>query len=101
MHNVLLGAKAKPRADDADDDLMDSLGLGSPRREKPKVEDVKVGVKSVPKGEEPRAGGAKSILDELLGKDTTSRHLERPGTGERRDFSFAIGSSKLADDKSL
>lgn len=88
----MTGAKPKPRPDD-DDDLMDSLGLSSPRTEKPAAP------KPASKGDEPRVGGAKSILDELLGKDTTARHLERPGTGERREFTLGVGASRHDDDK--
>ncbi|KAK2152809.1 hypothetical protein LSH36_317g02004 [Paralvinella palmiformis] len=35
-----------------------------------------------------RPGGAKSILDELLGGSTASKHLEKPGSGERRENLF-------------
>lgn len=64
-----------------DDDVLGGMGLDSPRGGATKK---RVAVDA----DAPREGGAKSILDDLLGKDSVSRHLERPGTGERRQLPF-------------
>ncbi|XP_069510832.1 fas-binding factor 1 isoform X2 [Ambystoma mexicanum] len=62
--------------DDDSDDLMDALGFG----ESPKAKhQEKVG-----DGEAVRP--ARSKLDELLGRGTSSKLLERPATGERKEF---------------
>ncbi|XP_078081421.1 fas-binding factor 1 homolog isoform X2 [Mustelus asterias] len=62
--------------DDEGDDLMDTLGFGdSPKtpKEEKKVEE-----------ETPRP--ARSRMDELLGRGTAKKLLERPTTGERKEF---------------
>ncbi|XP_036611992.1 fas-binding factor 1 isoform X2 [Trichosurus vulpecula] len=61
---------------DDGDDLMATLGFGdSPEAERKQEKGVRDG---------PRPARAK--LDELLGRGTASRLLERPGTGELREF---------------
>ena len=72
-------ARGRKRDDDIsfdDDDILGGMGLDSPRR-KPKsaVDEVH------------RTGGAKSIMGDLLGsKGSVKQHLERPHTGEKREF---------------
>ncbi|XP_048222378.1 fas-binding factor 1 [Perognathus longimembris pacificus] len=61
--------------DDGDDDIMAALGFG----DSPKTEKRQMGNQ-----EEPRP--ARSKLDELLGRGTTTKLLARPGTGEHGDF---------------
>ena len=56
------------------------MGLDSPRSSVKK--------KPTSSSEDHREGGAKSILDDLLGGSSVSKHLERPGTGERRELPF-------------
>ncbi|XP_078690801.1 fas-binding factor 1 homolog [Branchiostoma floridae x Branchiostoma belcheri] len=68
--------------DDDDDDLMGTLGFDdSPRQEKKVVQK---------KQDDPEEDGksAKSRFDALLGVGTAKKLLERPGTGERREFSL-------------
>nr|XP_025033908.1 fas-binding factor 1 isoform X1 [Pelodiscus sinensis]XP_025033909.1 fas-binding factor 1 isoform X1 [Pelodiscus sinensis]XP_025033910.1 fas-binding factor 1 isoform X1 [Pelodiscus sinensis] len=63
--------------EDDGDDLMDALGFGqSPRGE----------LKQERKGEEQEPRPARTKLDELLGSGTTAKLLERPATGERKEF---------------
>ncbi|XP_044309898.1 fas-binding factor 1 isoform X3 [Varanus komodoensis] len=71
------------------DDLMDALGFG---------ENLKAEVKSDKKGEgreEPRP--ARSMLDELLGRGTAKKLLERPNTGEPKEFKLDKKYQKQAD----
>ncbi|XP_029456327.1 fas-binding factor 1 [Rhinatrema bivittatum] len=58
------------------DDLMDALGFG----ESPKAQQKE------PMGEEEIPRPARSKLDELLGRGTAAKLLERPVTGERKEF---------------
>ncbi|XP_074116873.1 fas-binding factor 1 isoform X3 [Sminthopsis crassicaudata] len=61
---------------DDGDDLMTALGFGdSPKTERKQEKGVQDG---------PRP--ARTKLDELLGRGTASKLLERPGTGEHREF---------------
>ena len=56
------------------------MGLDSPRSSVKK--------KPTPGADDHREGGAKSIMDDLLGGGSVNKHLERPGTGERRELPF-------------
>ena len=69
--------------DDDDDDVLGGMGLSSPRHKSPTI-----GSKGKNGDDDHRPGGAKSILDELLGGSTASKHLEKPGSGERRENLF-------------
>uniref|UniRef100_UPI00398EFFED fas-binding factor 1 homolog isoform X2 n=1 Tax=Pristiophorus japonicus TaxID=55135 RepID=UPI00398EFFED len=62
--------------DDEGDDLMDALGFG----DSPKTP------KELKKAEEETVRPARSKLDELLGRGTAKKFLERPTTGERKEF---------------
>ncbi|KAM9222229.1 fas-binding factor 1 [Leptosomus discolor] len=63
--------------EDDGDDLMDALGLGSGP-----TGDEKQGKKA----EEEELRPARSKLDELLGRGSVAKILEKPGMGERREF---------------
>ncbi|KAH0629508.1 hypothetical protein JD844_011612 [Phrynosoma platyrhinos] len=63
--------------EDDGDDLMDALGFGDNR---------KAELKSGRKGEEEESRPARSMLDELLGRGTAKKLLERPRTGEQKEF---------------
>ncbi|XP_042739848.1 fas-binding factor 1 isoform X3 [Lagopus leucura] len=64
--------------EDDDDDLMDVLGFGDGRKENQKQG------KKVEDRQEVRP--ARSKLDELLGRGSITKILERPGAGEHREF---------------
>ncbi|XP_055753748.1 fas-binding factor 1 homolog isoform X14 [Salvelinus fontinalis] len=68
--------------DDDEDDLMDALGFGESPKESPKKNETVL----IPKNEssEPPQR-ARTRLDEILGRGTSPRLLERPPTGERKD----------------
>ena len=73
-----------------DDDVLGGMGLDSPRETK-SAEGRGSGSAGRGRGqgedEAPRSGGAKSILDDLLGGSSVKTQLEKPGTGsERREF---------------
>uniref|UniRef100_A0A8D0GMT2 Fas binding factor 1 n=1 Tax=Sphenodon punctatus TaxID=8508 RepID=A0A8D0GMT2_SPHPU len=70
------------------DDLMDALGFG----ESPKTD-----LKLDRKGEEEEPSPARSKLDELLGRGTAAKLLERPATGERREFKLDKKYQKQTD----
>ncbi|XP_042739847.1 fas-binding factor 1 isoform X2 [Lagopus leucura] len=63
--------------EDDDDDLMDVLGFGDGRKENQK---------QGKKVEEQEVRPARSKLDELLGRGSITKILERPGAGEHREF---------------
>ncbi|XP_048820724.1 fas-binding factor 1 isoform X4 [Lagopus muta] len=63
--------------EDDDDDLMDVLGFGDGR---------KGNQKQGKKVEEQEVRPARSKLDELLGRGSITKILERPGAGEHREF---------------
>ncbi|GCB66734.1 hypothetical protein scyTo_0010138, partial [Scyliorhinus torazame] len=62
--------------DDEGDDLMDALGFG----DSPKAPEEEK------KAEEEPPRPARSKMDELLGRGTAKKLLERPTTGERKEF---------------
>uniref|UniRef100_A0A8D2LNB2 Fas binding factor 1 n=1 Tax=Varanus komodoensis TaxID=61221 RepID=A0A8D2LNB2_VARKO len=70
------------------DDLMDALGFG---------ENLKAEVKSDKKGEGEEPRPARSMLDELLGRGTAKKLLERPNTGEPKEFKLDKKYQKQAD----
>ncbi|XP_077183867.1 fas-binding factor 1 isoform X2 [Paroedura picta] len=72
--------------------LMDVLGFG----DSPKAE-LKAGRKS--EVGEPRP--ARSILDELLGRGTSTKLLERPDTGEAKEFKLDKKYKKQADKEDI
>ncbi|XP_067403942.1 fas-binding factor 1 isoform X1 [Emydura macquarii macquarii] len=74
--------------EDDGDDLMEALGFG----ESPKAE-----LKQERKGEEEEPRPARSKLDELLGSGTAARLLERPTTGERKEFKLDKKYQKQPD----
>nr|XP_013797316.1 PREDICTED: fas-binding factor 1 [Apteryx mantelli mantelli] len=63
--------------EDDGDDLMDALGFGDSPKGDPK---------QGRKGDKDELRPARSKLDELLGWGSAAKALERPGTGERREF---------------
>ncbi|XP_062447885.1 fas-binding factor 1 isoform X2 [Rhea pennata] len=63
--------------EDDGDDLMDALGFGDGPKGDPK---------QGRKGNKDELRPARSKLDELLGRGSAAKALERPGTGERREF---------------
>ncbi|NXI69349.1 FBF1 factor, partial [Anseranas semipalmata] len=63
--------------EDDGDDLMDALGFGDGPKE-----DQKQGKKA----EQEEVRPARSKLDELLGRGSVAKVLERPGTGEYKEF---------------
>ncbi|XP_067164727.1 fas-binding factor 1, partial [Apteryx mantelli] len=63
--------------EDDGDDLMDALGFGDSPKGDPK---------QGRKGDKDELRPARSKLDELLGRGSAAKALERPGTGERREF---------------
>ncbi|XP_064842673.1 fas-binding factor 1 homolog isoform X2 [Oncorhynchus masou masou] len=68
--------------DDDEDDLMNALGFG----ESPKVSPKKNETVLIPKNESSELPQrARTRLDEILGRGTSPRLLERPPTGERKD----------------
>ncbi|XP_053151771.1 fas-binding factor 1 isoform X3 [Hemicordylus capensis] len=75
--------------EDDGDDLMDALGFG---------DSSKTELKPSRKGEDredPRP--ARSMLDELLGRGTAAKLLERPSTGEHREFKLDKKYQKQPD----
>ncbi|XP_078257709.1 fas-binding factor 1 homolog [Rhinoraja longicauda] len=85
------GKKDELLFDDEGDDLMDALGFGdSPETSKlsKKVED-----------ETPRS--AHSKLDELLGRGTAKKLLERPTTGERNEFKLDPKYNKIQEKEDI
>ncbi|XP_043090954.1 LOW QUALITY PROTEIN: fas-binding factor 1 homolog [Puntigrus tetrazona] len=85
--------------DDDEDDLMDALGFGETR-------------KTQESGKAPKKDGdppqrARTRLDEILGRGTSPRLLERPVTGEKKDApqpekqteKSAAGKASLVDDE--
>ncbi|KAM9119323.1 fas-binding factor 1 [Pangshura tecta] len=78
--------------EDDGDDLMDALGFGeSPREE----------LKQEKKGEEEEPRPARSKLEELLGNGTAAKLLERPITGERKEFKLATKYQQQSDKETL
>lgn len=68
--------------DDDEDDLMDALGFGESPKESPKKNETVL----IPKNESSELPQrARTRLDEILGRGTSPRLLERPPTGERKD----------------
>ncbi|XP_044838327.1 fas-binding factor 1 isoform X3 [Mauremys mutica] len=78
--------------EDDGDDLMDALGFGeSPRGE----------LKQERKGEEEELRPARSKLEELLGNGTAAKLLERPITGERKEFKLDTKYQQQPDKETL
>uniref|UniRef100_A0A4W5NZ22 Fas binding factor 1 n=1 Tax=Hucho hucho TaxID=62062 RepID=A0A4W5NZ22_9TELE len=69
--------------DDDEDDLMDALGFGESPKESPKKNETVLIPKKESSSELPQR--ARTRLDEILGRGTSPRLLERPPTGERKD----------------
>nr|XP_046186744.1 fas-binding factor 1 homolog isoform X6 [Oncorhynchus gorbuscha] len=69
--------------DDDEDDLMDALGFGDSPKESPKKNEAVLIPKNESNSELPQR--ARTRLDEILGRGTSPRLLERPPTGERKD----------------
>ncbi|XP_035603809.1 fas-binding factor 1 homolog isoform X7 [Oncorhynchus keta] len=69
--------------DDDEDDLMNALGFGESPKESPKKNETVYIPKNESSSELPQR--ARTRLDEILGRGTSPRHLERPPTGERKD----------------
>ncbi|XP_055753747.1 fas-binding factor 1 homolog isoform X13 [Salvelinus fontinalis] len=69
--------------DDDEDDLMDALGFGESPKESPKKNETVLIPKNESSSEPPQR--ARTRLDEILGRGTSPRLLERPPTGERKD----------------
>ncbi|XP_024258600.1 fas-binding factor 1 homolog isoform X9 [Oncorhynchus tshawytscha] len=69
--------------DDDEDDLMDALGFGESPKESPKKKETVLIPKNESSSELPQR--ARTRLDEILGRGTSPRLLERPPTGERKD----------------
>ncbi|XP_071242076.1 fas-binding factor 1 homolog isoform X10 [Salvelinus alpinus] len=69
--------------DDDEDDLMDALGFGESPKESPKKNETVLIPKNESSSELPQR--ARTRLDEILGRGTSPRLLERPPTGERKD----------------
>ncbi|XP_070958275.1 fas-binding factor 1 homolog isoform X6 [Oncorhynchus clarkii lewisi] len=68
--------------DDDEDDLMNALGFGESPKESPKKNETVL----IPKNESSELPQrARTRLDEILGRGTSPRLLERPPTGERKD----------------
>ncbi|KAG6931602.1 Fas binding factor 1, partial [Chelydra serpentina] len=78
--------------EDDGDDLMDALGFGeSPRGE----------LKQERKGEEEEPHPARSKLEELLGSGTAAKLLERPTTGERKEFKLDTKYQQQPDKENI
>ncbi|XP_069056296.1 fas-binding factor 1 isoform X2 [Pleurodeles waltl] len=75
--------------EDDSDDLMDALGFG----DSPVVQR-----KEQKTGESEPVRPARSKLDELLGRGTPAKHLERPTTGERKEFKLDAKYQKQPED---
>ncbi|XP_067860476.1 fas-binding factor 1 homolog isoform X2 [Heptranchias perlo] len=73
--------------DDEGDDLMNALGFG----DSPKTQ------KELKKGEEETLRPGRSKLDELLGRGTARKFLERPTTGERKEFKLDPKYKKIQE----
>ncbi|XP_032055709.1 fas-binding factor 1 [Aythya fuligula] len=74
--------------EDDGDDLMDALGFGnSPKGDQ----------KQGKKAEEEEVRPARSKLDELLGRGSVAKILERPGTGESKEFKLDKKYQKQAE----
>uniref|UniRef100_A0A8B9PW03 Fas binding factor 1 n=1 Tax=Apteryx owenii TaxID=8824 RepID=A0A8B9PW03_APTOW len=71
--------------EDDGDDLMDALGFGDSPKGDPK---------QGRKGDKDELRPARSKLDELLGRGSAAKALERPGTGERREFKLDMKYQK-------
>ncbi|XP_070958278.1 fas-binding factor 1 homolog isoform X8 [Oncorhynchus clarkii lewisi] len=69
--------------DDDEDDLMNALGFGESPKESPKKNETVLIPKNESSSELPQR--ARTRLDEILGRGTSPRLLERPPTGERKD----------------
>eukprot|EP00063_Salmo_salar_P084155 XP_014058990.1 PREDICTED: fas-binding factor 1 homolog [Salmo salar] len=69
--------------DDDEDDLMDALGFGESPKESLKKNETVLIPKNESSSELPQR--ARTRLDEILGRGTSPRLLERPLTGERKD----------------
>ncbi|XP_066291483.1 fas-binding factor 1 homolog isoform X2 [Branchiostoma lanceolatum] len=79
--------------DDDDDDLMGTMGFDdSPRQEKKVVQKKQ-------EDQEDDGKSAKSRFDALLGVGTAKKLLERPGTGEKREFSLDKYKKPQQEDK--
>ncbi|XP_019398146.1 PREDICTED: fas-binding factor 1 isoform X2 [Crocodylus porosus] len=77
--------------DDADD-LMSALGFGK---------SLKGDLKQERKGEEEEVRPARSKLDELLGRGTSAKLLERPATGEPKQFKLDKKYQKQPDKEDI
>ncbi|XP_064842674.1 fas-binding factor 1 homolog isoform X3 [Oncorhynchus masou masou] len=69
--------------DDDEDDLMNALGFGESPKVSPKKNETVLIPKNESSSELPQR--ARTRLDEILGRGTSPRLLERPPTGERKD----------------
>ena len=67
-----------------DDDVLGGMGLDSPRRKSPMSSTAPARGHSAPAASDdaPRPGGARSIMDDLLGTTDVSKMMERPSTGD-------------------
>ncbi|XP_058021926.1 fas-binding factor 1 isoform X2 [Ahaetulla prasina] len=74
--------------EDDEDDLMEALGFGEPS---------KAEVKSGRRSEEKESGSARARQDELLGLGTAKKLLERPRTGEPKEFKLDKKYQKQTD----
>ncbi|XP_054832973.1 fas-binding factor 1 isoform X2 [Eublepharis macularius] len=73
-------------------DLMDALGFG---------DSSKAEMKAGRKGEEGEPRPARSMLDELLGRGTATKPLERPSIGEAKEFKLDKKYKKQADKEDI
>ncbi|XP_007887112.2 fas-binding factor 1 homolog [Callorhinchus milii] len=75
---------------DDGDDLMDALGFG---------DGLKANKEMAKRGEEEGLRPARSKLDELLGRGTASKLLERPPTAEQKEFKLDPKYKKTQEEK--
>ena len=61
-----------------DDDVLGGMGLDDSPRAKPKA--------AAKKEEDPEVEGSKNFLSSLMGKSPANKHLERPASGDKREF---------------
>ncbi|XP_066469876.1 fas-binding factor 1 isoform X2 [Tiliqua scincoides] len=78
--------------EDDGDNLMDALGFGESSKGEPKSGRTR-------EGGEPRP--ARTMLDELLGRGTAAKLLERPTTGEHKEFKLDKKYQKQADKEDI
>ncbi|XP_046869856.1 fas-binding factor 1 homolog isoform X2 [Hypomesus transpacificus] len=83
--------------EDDEDDLMFALGFG----ESPKQSPMKKEVILIPRKESDPQQRARTRLDEILGRGTSPRLLERPPTGERKEQQDRQGKTPSSKDPLL